>query len=191
MIHLQLTMPVIETERLLLRGIELEDASDMFAYYSEPMVVRYLTLVSHTSIEDTLYMLRTQVLPYEKRCIPQTWGIVLKEKEKVIGDLSIHTIEDDIGQIGYVLHHDYGKQGIMKEALLELLKVGFHDMGLRRIEAYYEVQHIRSAKLLHGLGFKKEGILRQYAKLSDGFYHDMVLVSLLKEEFIEGEKIDE
>lgn len=185
---MRLTMPEVETKRLYLRPVEEEDACDMFAYYKDPAVMKYLTLQPHKYVDDTLKAIKQYLLPYEKRQVPQTWVIVWKENEKVIGNLNIHTVEGDCGQIGYLLHQDYWGKGIMKEAVEQLVYVGFNHIGLHRIEALYDVEHIASGKVLAACGFEKEGVLRQYAKLSDGKYHDMVITSILREEWLKGVK---
>lgn len=180
-----LEMPERETKRLYLRPIEEADAADIFAYYSLESVTRYLTFPPHQDIDQTLYVLKACYLPYLKRQEPQTWAIVLKENEKVIGHLNFHTPEEDSAQVGYVLHPTYWGKGYMKEALNELLYVGFTKLKLRRVSAYYTREHPTSGKLLDACGFKKEGILRKYMKLSDGKYHDMVLCAILKEDWRE------
>lgn len=179
---MRLDMPIVETSRLYLRPLEVEDACDLFEVYKDPRVTHYLTMKPHVSVDETLAMLQAGMLPYLKRGVPQTWVMELKESERVIGDLGIHTIEEDIGQIGYVLHPDYWGQGYMKEALTELVRVGFDHVGLRRIEALYEVEHQASGYVLKACGFVEEGRLRQYAMLQDGKYHDMILMSILKNE---------
>lgn len=183
---MELSMPNVETKRLYLRPIEEADASDVFAYYRLPETMRYLTLQPHATLDFTLYQIRTYFLAYQQRNVPQTWAIIWKEKEIVIGNIDIHTIEDGIGEIGYVLHPDYWHKGIMKEALQELVRVGFMHTGLRRIEAKYALEHLASAKVLEACGFQKEGVLRQFAKLSDGYYHDMVVCAILKEDWMKG-----
>lgn len=180
---MELEMPVVETKRLVLRPIEMEDASDVYAYYKEPETMKYLTLQPHASIDDTIHSIKTYFLSYRQRCVPQTWVMVLKTEDKVIGNLNIHTIEDDIGEIGYLMHPNYWNKGLMSEAIQALVKVAFEEIGLRRLEAYYEVEHDASGKVLTNCGFIAEGILRQYAKLNDGLYHDMKLVSILKDEY--------
>ena len=49
----------------------------------------------------------------------------------------------------------------MMEALCAVLKYGFEKMDLNRIQAIIDSKNIRSMKLVHRLGFKKEGVLRQ------------------------------
>lgn len=46
-------LPVLETERMILRPITMDDAEDMYAYGSDPEVTRYVTWHAHQSIEET------------------------------------------------------------------------------------------------------------------------------------------
>jgi ribosomal-protein-alanine N-acetyltransferase len=45
--------PTLETERLILRRLSMDDAEDIFAYASDPEVPRYMLWEVHESIEDT------------------------------------------------------------------------------------------------------------------------------------------
>ncbi|MGX8834053.1 GNAT family N-acetyltransferase [Amedibacillus sp. YH-ame6] len=183
---MRLDMPVVETSRLLLRPVEEGDACDLYEVYKSPEVTKYLSFPCHEDVDVTLQLIKTRYLPYQRMCIPQAWVMVWKEQEKVIGTLRVHTIEDDIGEIGYALHPAYWHKGIMKEALKELVNVAFEHIGVRRLEAKYEVDNMGSEHVLKACGFQKEGILRQYAKLSDKQYHDMVLAAILKDD-LKGE----
>lgn len=66
-------------------------------------------------------------------------------------------------------------QGYMQEALSAAIKFGFTQMKLHRIEALVHPENARSLHLLHKLGFKQEGILRDYFYLDGKFYGHMVL----------------
>ena len=77
-------LPTIETERLLLRKITLNDASDMFEYASNPEVSQYTMWSTHTSLEDTKYFLRSLTKMYKRRELVD-WGIVHKAEKKFIG----------------------------------------------------------------------------------------------------------
>lgn len=156
-------------------------------YNHDSEVTKYLTYPPHKTVDDTLRIIKKFYLTYEKRGVPQTWAMIHKKDDKVIGNLNIHTIDEDIGEIGYVLHPSYWNQGLMCEAIKELISVSFTHIGLRRIEAKVAKENVRSIQVLKKCGFVQEGILRKYAKLSDGYYHDMILLSLLKEDIRRGD----
>lgn len=180
---MNLTMPEVETKRLYLRGLEEEDVCDLYEYCSMSKTMQFLSGPTFESIDFTLQLLRAFYLPYKRRNEPQVWCLVDQEKEKVIGHMYFHDVSIDQAQIAYILHPLYWGKGYMREALLELLKVGFHQLELRRVIAYVSVDNIRSQKLLESFGFRKEGILKEAEKLSDGCYHDMVLYAMLKKEW--------
>ena len=54
-------LPTIETERLLLRKITLNDASDMFEYACHSEVSEYTMWSTHTSLEDTKYFIKSLI----------------------------------------------------------------------------------------------------------------------------------
>lgn len=67
----------------------------------------------------------------------------------------------------------------MTEVLTVVLRVGFADLGLRRIEALVTPGNRRSRRLLERLGFQHEGVLRDYGYWR-GRYWDQHLYSLLR-----------
>lgn len=182
---MRLDMPCKETARLLLRPVEEQDVCDMHSYFSDPRVMRYVSLAVHYDIDQTLDSIHHYFLQNEKRGVPQPWVIHHKADDKVIGNLDIHTIEDDIGEIGYLLHPDYWHLGIMSEAVRSLVHTAFTHVGLRRVQAFVAVENTHSVGVLKACGFVQEGVLRQYAQLSDGRYHDMILMSILKDDLKE------
>lgn len=54
---LKLVMPIVETERLVLRPVQLEDAEDMYTYCSDDEVLKYLWFEKHDSVEFTRYII--------------------------------------------------------------------------------------------------------------------------------------
>lgn len=181
--HMQLSMPEKETSRLYLRGMEEADACDIYDYYRQACVTQFLTFPPHPDVEHTLHILKAFYLPYERRGEPQAWCMLDKQREKVIGHVCFHALEDDTAQLAYVLHPEYWGHGYIREALLPLLEVGFTQFGLRRITAMVAYENKRSAKVLETLGFRLEGICKEAMKLSDGIYHDMMLYAILKKEW--------
>lgn len=108
-----------------------------------------------------------------------------KEKENVIGWCGYHTwyTDHDRAEIGYGLYFDeYKKKGYMTEALKEILRFGFEEMNLHRIEAMVAEYNIPSVRLLLNNNFEKEGCLREHY-LINGKHEDSWVYSLLKKEW--------
>nr|WP_316047187.1 GNAT family N-acetyltransferase [Planococcus glaciei] len=61
------TVPILETERLILRKLVMADAIDMFRYASEPAVSRFMPWGVHKTIEDTKEFLAFILKAYEQQ----------------------------------------------------------------------------------------------------------------------------
>ncbi|MCC3467636.1 MAG: GNAT family N-acetyltransferase [Microcoleus sp. PH2017_06_SFM_O_A] len=157
-------LPIIETERLLLRKITLNDASDMFEYASNPEVSEYTMWSTHTSIEDTKYFLKSLTKMYKRKELVD-WGIVHKAEKKFIGTCGYveWSMTHSRAEIGYALSARYWREGVGR----------------------CEVNNIASARVMEKVGMQLEGILRQQLFVK-GRYWDLKIYSLLREEFFNG-----
>lgn len=186
---MQLELEPIETNRLLLRPVEYEDASDLFAIYGDERVVNgNISLSPFKSIDDMVNSIKTHFFAYRQKEVPQSMVLEVINTGKVIGVIDFHTVKHDIGELGYMLAYDEWNQGYMKEAVKGMLEVGFKQVGFHRIEAMADPNNMGSNKVLIVNGFHKEGTLRQYVKLNDNQYHDLNIYSILKEEYEEETK---
>lgn len=179
-------LPSIETERLLLRKITLNDASDMFEYASNPEVSQYTMWSTHTSIEDTKYFLQSLTKMYKRRELVD-WGIVHKAEKKFIGTCGFveWSMTHSRAEIGYALSRRYWGEGYMSEAVNAVIEFGFREMSLNRIMGRCEVNNIASARVMEKVGMQMEGILRQHLFVKDRYW-DLKIYSILREEFFEN-----
>lgn len=84
----------LETERLILRRFELEDANDMFSNWaSDPEVTKYLTWPTHSSIEVSKFVINDWVSSYDKKDY-YSWAIELKGERKVVGSITAVKVND-------------------------------------------------------------------------------------------------
>lgn len=172
-------LPVLQTERLLLRRLTFDDAEDVFAYASDPEVTRYLMWLPHQSIADSLTFITTALERY-KTGLTAPWAIVLTAENKVIGTCDyIHWWPDHgRAEIGYALSRDYWGRGLMTEAVKEIIAYGFEVKGVNRIQAMCEIANIGSARVMEKAGMSFEGILREYMMQHDQL-RDMKLYAIL------------
>ncbi len=84
--------------------------------------------------------------------------------------------------LGYKIDHAYEGKGFMFEALQALIRYVFEELGLHRIMANYMPSNIRSANLLHRLGFVIEGYAKNYLLIND-HWADHVLTALSLEQW--------
>ncbi len=153
----------LQTPRLILRKITIEDAEDIFAYASDPQVTNYTLWDAHQSIKDTYEYLNNVAFAIYRSGKGMKWGIVEKESGKLIGTCSLHTTPiHRRAELGYVIARDYWGQGLMTEAATAAIAFGFHVMQLLRIQAFCAVENVGSVRVLEKSGMQFEGILHNY-----------------------------
>ena len=172
-------LPVLETERLLLRPIRRSDARDLYAYARDPEVSRHVLWTPHASIADSRAFIRDIRRQYRKG-FPSSFAIELKAERKMIGTIGYMWINPEFRscEIGYSLARPYWNQGIMTEALKELIRYTFESMRINRIEAMHEVDNPASGRVMEKAGMLCEGTLRQRVR-NKGHYSDVQLYSIL------------
>lgn len=178
------SIPVIETQRIILKEISEVSSVDMLEIFSDEEVLKYYDLDPLNTIEEVKELITILKERFNaKRAI--RWGIYLKENGKLIGTCGYHSLEDESlrAEIGYELAKNYWGQGFMKEALGAIIKLGFHEMSLNRIQALVEPKNSSSVGLLEKIGFSREGILREYEYLR-GSFKDVVMLSMLRSDFV-------
>lgn len=171
-------LPLIETDRLMLRALEVEDSLALFDYFSKELVMQYYDLSPFKSIEEAIEMINTWHKRTE-RGEGYRWGITLKDST-VIGTCGFHNIskEHNRAELGYDLHPDYWGKGIATEACAALIEHGFEQLQYHRIEAYIDPLHTASRRVLHKVGMKTEGCLRDYF-FEKGEFVDAEILSII------------
>ncbi|KJH71904.1 GNAT family N-acetyltransferase [Aliterella atlantica] len=176
-------LPVLETQRLLLRSLNLNDAVDIFEYAADPQVSQYATWSAHQSINQSKQFIESVIAQYRNHQLA-AWGIVCKADNKVIGTCGftnwIATARR--AEIGYALSSKYWGQGYMPEAVRLLFGFGFCLMKLNRIEAKCVIANTASARVMEKVGMQFEGILRQDL-LAKGSFYDVKIYSILKQDW--------
>lgn len=164
-------LPQLQTERLILCKMSMDDAQDMFEYASDPEVTRYVTWPAHASIENTRGFLSYVLQRYENGEAAD-WGLVLKENLKLIGTCGFvwWNRQHFSAEIGYVLSRKYWGQGLMTEAVREVIRFGFDAMGLNRIEAQHILENEASGRVMQKAGMTFEGVLRQRMFVRERFW---------------------
>lgn len=177
-------MPDLETPRLRLRKLTMRDAQDIFAYSRDPQVAKYVLWDAQTSLADARAYLRYMLRKY-RMGEPASWGIEWKASRQIIGTIGFMWIQrgNAAAEVGYSLHRAYWNQGIMTEALQELIQYGFGTMNLNRIEAQHETQNPASGAVMRKCGMMKEGTLRQRL-MNKGRFVDVDLYAILRRDYL-------
>ncbi len=154
--------PTLETERLVLRRITLEDAQSYFELRSNVDAMKHICKPLQTTIEESKTMIYkiNEMIAFNDGI---GWAICLKNDNKMIGSVSFHRIEKAHyrAEIGYMLHPNYWKQGIVSEAVEAIIKYGFNTLKFHSIEAHIDPTNIGSEKVLQKFNFVKEAYFKE------------------------------
>ena len=175
--------PELETDRLVLKELTQSNTQDLYEIFSDPEVMKYYNMKPIQSVDEIKGLIADTRKSYEDSKAIR-WGIHLKETDKLIGTCGFQNIEEESKkfEIGFELSRSYWGQGIMKEAVGQILTFGFEQVKVNRVEALVESENSASQKLLTKLNFNREGLLRDY-KFNKGQFIDMIMYALLKTEF--------
>lgn len=176
-------LPKIETKRLILRKFTKKDLNDLYEYASDNKVTQYLSWNTYKNIDMATEYIEHIIEKYTKNEIAP-WGIEWKENSKLVGSIDFvqYDKKNFSAEIGYVLNRDYWNKGIMTEALKEIIRFGFENMNLIRIETKLNALNIQSERVMQKNGLKYEGTLRKKEFLKDKFI-DIKYYSILRDEY--------
>lgn len=149
-------MKIIDTGRYLLRPAKLSDANDMFEYYSQEKVVRYLPTSPHKQVSDTKRFIQSFFISNYKKGKVGHSVIVDKETNKVIGNIGLNnvSINANVAEIGICINPEYWGHDIATELTIQSLKYGFEILNVKKIIAITYEDNKRTRKSLENLGFK-------------------------------------
>ena len=180
--------PVLKTNRLILNELLTEDKQALFEIYSDPEVVRYYDLegfTQHSQAEKLIDLFNKRF----NQSLGIRWAIRLQGSQQCIGTCGFNAWNMAMRSttVGYDLHRQYWRQGIMTEALKAIIFHAFSGKlaceNLNRIQADTIPGNIASEKVLRKLGFQEEGLRRQSAYWKNAF-HDLKCFGLLKHDFL-------
>jgi ribosomal-protein-alanine N-acetyltransferase len=183
--------PELQTERLILRAARPADAAPLFDYARDPEVARFTTWEPHTSLAEAQRFLARVVDNYRIGKLGY-WAIEERSAGKLIGAVSLmgDLVPAEVppqfvharAELAYVLARPFWQQGLMTEAAGAVLRVGFAQWNLNRIEARCLVENIASARVMEKLHMKFEGILRQQMHVK-GAFRDVKIYAILKNDW--------
>ncbi|WP_406545166.1 GNAT family N-acetyltransferase [Pseudobutyrivibrio sp.] len=145
---------ILHTDRLILRSWEEKDAEDLYKYASHPEVGPIAGWPVHTSMENSREVIRDVL------SAPDTYAMVLKETGHPVGSIGLMVgeasnlrVPDNEGEIGYWIGVPYWGQGLVPEAVREIMRYGFEDKQLDKIWCGYFEGNTKSKRVQEKCGF--------------------------------------
>lgn len=154
----------LETERLILRKLKEEDADTVFnSWTNDDDVSKYVRWSTHKNVEETKEYIRDT----EKRCKEEgyySWGIVLKEKNELIGAISAFPSDEGRTEIGYNIAKKHWRNGYTTEALKKVLEYLTNKVGIHQYICSHAVLNPASGAVMRKGEFKyvKDGTCEKF-----------------------------
>jgi RimJ/RimL family protein N-acetyltransferase len=161
-VRLAPTFP-LQTERLLLRPLTVDDVDAVHSYQSLEEVCAYLPYEPRSRDEVEKRLTDPEYTRTELDSDGQVLilGVIPKETGQVVGDvlLMFHSEKHRSGELGYELHPDHWGHGYATEACRAVLRLAFDELGLHRMTARIDALNTPSAAVLRKLGMRQEAVL--------------------------------
>lgn len=151
----------LETKRLILRPITLDDVEDFYEMDSNPKVHLFLGNNPVTSIKQSQSAIQGILQQYKDYGIGRL-AMIKKDTGEFVGWSGLKferelRKEFDYYDIGYRLKEEFWGNGYATEAAIASLNYGFNDLKLKEICAAADVNHIASNTILKKIGMKPSG----------------------------------
>ncbi|MCK6693925.1 MAG: GNAT family N-acetyltransferase [Thermoanaerobaculia bacterium] len=156
------SFPILHTPRLLLREMTADDAQALFEMRSDERVMRYLGRPLQKDVHEAVeFIEKIRASFAENESV--AWGISFHGDSKLLGNISFWKMDkaNHRTEIGYMLHPDYWRQGIMDEAMTAALDYCFRVLNFHSVEANTDPQNEASGRLLEKHGFVQEAYFRE------------------------------
>ncbi len=169
-------------ERIALRELRLDDAQALFAYRSDPAVMRYQGWEPATVDEVRDFIVRNFQWPYT----PGTWhqlGIAARATGELIGDCGVHVPlhAPEQAELGITLAARFQGQGYATEAMRLVLGLVFDGLGKHRAFGSVDPRNTRSIALMHRVGFRREAHFVESLRFKGEWADDVVFAMLRRE----------
>ena len=144
----------IETERLILRELTLDDLDDLHAIFSDPESMQHYP--GSFSLEKSKKWIERNIKRYATNEFG-LWGVILKEENKLIGDCGI-TMQNINGkmepEIGYHINKNYTNNGYATEAAIACRDYAFNFLKLNRLYSYMKYTNAASMRVAEKNGME-------------------------------------
>lgn len=170
------------TQRLAIRRGTAADTEATWSFRRLDAVSQWLTNAPHTIdeyrdwFEDPTTLAKTLVIELDGTVI----GDLMLAVEDAWAQAEVREHAQQVhGELGWALHPDYGGRGYATEAVTEVFRVAFDNLGLRRVTAICFADNASSWRLMERLGMRREAhnvrdSLHRSGKWLDGYTYALL-----------------
>lgn len=149
---------ILETPRLVLRHLVLDDLEELFALYSDPDIRRYFP-EGVLNLQETREELEWFLNGHPEHPDLGLWATIHKESGKFIGRCGLlpWEIDDKLEvEIAYLLDKAFWGQGLASEAARGILEYAFETLNLTRLICLMDPLNLASQKVAERIGMTLE-----------------------------------
>ena len=185
-----LDKPILENETVLLRAMEPDDWKHLLPYsLNEPEIWKY-GLVTAAGEENLRNYVNNAVKNLEEQ---KEYPFIVFDKRtnRYAGSTRFYDIQPSFSsaQLGYTWYgQEFQRTGLNRHCKLLLLTYVFEVWGLERVEFRADSNNLKSVNAMKAIGCVEEGILRSHMPLVGGGRRDSIILSILKNEWLNGGK---
>jgi ribosomal-protein-alanine N-acetyltransferase len=144
-----MNIPILETDRLILRPLTVDDAEAVYVWASDERVTIFMPYQTYTGIPDVRKWLTTLQSDNET----YNFGFVFKEHNLLIGSGDIgYSMKENSWDFGYNIRFDYWNKGLATEAAKCMMKFAYDNFGARDFSANHAVDNPASGRVLEKCG---------------------------------------
>ena len=178
--------PTLETERLILRPFTQADAPTVQRLVGDRAIAATTLNIPHPYPDGSA---ETWIATHQSQFDAGdgvTFGIVHKGPDQLIGAMGLSIRQDHArAKLGYWVGKPYWNQGYCTEAASAIVRYGFDELGLNRIQALHFSTNPASGRVMQKIGMSYEGCFREYVR-KGGVFYDLEAYAILRQD-VEGE----
>lgn len=178
---------ILETERLILRPWEETDAEECYKYAKDPQVGPIAGWPVHTSVDNSREIIKTVL------SAPETYAVVLKTTGLPVGSIGLMLgktsnigLPDTEGEIGYWIGVPYWGQGLIPEAVRELMKYSFEELKIEKMWCGYFDGNEKSKRVQEKCGFRYHHTKENVSCAIEGLLRTEHITCITRQEWLTG-----
>lgn len=177
-------MKEIETDRCILRKVNIKDEKNVYDILSDEDVIENLNMTIHKSIEDTRKMIQEYLNGFENGN-KYPFAIIDKKTEEFIGVflIKLDIFDEDCFEFTVYLNKKFWNKGIYTEVLKYMIEYAFEEIRTGNFRGFVMEKNLASSKVLEKSHFKLEKIFK--VEGIDGMIKSYLIT---KEDYIKMEK---
>ena len=172
----------LDTKRLIIRPITLDDKNEIFEYRSDTETNKYQGWIPKTIDDVEIFIGKISKQINE----PETWFqfvIIEKETQKIVGDLGIHFFDSENRQveIGCTLNKEFQKKGYATESVKRVIDYLFKELNKHRIITSIDPDNKNSIRLVERIGFREEAHFVESLLINGKWVDDLIFALIEKD----------